>query len=81
MGRAIEDHLVVKVGIQGQAEEAMATEYIRLDIDAVTPEEVGRVVEWAVVAAARRAAAVYAPTLTKSWVEKIRAIRRNARPE
>jgi hypothetical protein len=81
LAREIEDTLVVKVGILGHTEESMASEYIRLDIDSVTPDEVGRIVTNAYVAAVKRAAGQFAPTLTKNWIEKIRSIRRNASPE
>lgn len=81
MGRTIEDTLVVKVGLLGQTDEAMASEYVRLDIDNVTPDEVGKIVAAAYVRAVKRAAGQFAPTLTKNWVEKIRSIRRNAPPE
>jgi hypothetical protein len=81
MGRAIEDTLVVKVGLLGRSEEEMASEYVRLDIDAVTPDEVGKIVSAAYMRAVKRAAGKFAPILTASWIEKIRATRRNAPDE
>lgn len=81
MGRAIEDTLVVKVSIVGRTEEAMASEYVRLDIDETTPAEVGRIISTAYVRAVKRAAGQFAPILTQNWIEKIRSIRRNTEPE